>query len=383
MNVSELINNKINKSDFIQYKFSDFAENIVEKIIPRESGLKHYIGLEHLDSGSIKINRFGDPQSLKGDKLKIYKGDIIFAKRNAYLKRASMAEFDAVASAHSMVLRAKSDIVLPEFLPLFMQSDSFWDVAIRISVGGLSPTINWKAMAKQEFLLPPKDQQAKIAKLLWAMDDVVISEDVELLKKINTYKYSLLKNFFNKSKDTIKIKDFGEVITGSTPSTKIDEFWNGDIPFVTPADINENIYVSTTERKITNKGLDATRKIPANSVAVVCIASIGKISITTSLSATNQQINSILPHDHFNSIYIYYTLKHFSNKLISFAGNSVVPIINKHDFENIKVPIIEKNDREMLVKEMIKIDNSIMKLKIKIQQSKQLQKSLINEIFSS
>ena len=104
MNIEKIIKDSIDRTKWKKYKFSDFAKNIVEPIIPKESGLDYYIGLEHLDSGSIKINRYGDPHSLKGKKIKIYKGDIIFAKRNAYLKRASVADFDAVASAHSMVL---------------------------------------------------------------------------------------------------------------------------------------------------------------------------------------------------------------------------------------------------------------------------------------
>ena len=163
---------KFDKATWQTWRFDELVENIVERVVPKESGLKKYFGLEHLDSGSLHISRWGDPQSLGGDKLKIYEGDLIFAKRNAYLKRVAIADCDAVASAHSMVLRAKVGAVNPSFLPFFLLSDYFWSRAIKISVGSLSPTINWKALAKQEFLLPPKDQQAEIAELLWALDEV-------------------------------------------------------------------------------------------------------------------------------------------------------------------------------------------------------------------
>ncbi|MXV51520.1 hypothetical protein GS399_11110 [Pedobacter sp. HMF7647] len=185
MNITKAIENKTDKAKWVKWKFSDLVENIVEKVVPQDSGLEHYIGLEHLDSGSLKIKRFGKTASLIGDKLKIYKGDLIFAKRNAYLKRVSIADFDAVASAHSMVLRPKPKNVLPEFLPFFLLSEMFWEKAIEISVGSLSPTINWKVLAKQEFLLPPKDQQVKLAELLWAMYDVIEKED-GLLKQLET-----------------------------------------------------------------------------------------------------------------------------------------------------------------------------------------------------
>jgi len=178
IDITEAIESKLDRSKWKTYKFSDLVENIVEKVVPIGSGLKHYIGLEHLDSGSLKIRRFGDTDSLIGDKLKIYKGDLIFAKRNSYLKRVAIAEFDAVASAHSMVLRPKPKNVDPKFLPFFMMSEVFWKRAIEISVGSLSPTINWKTLAKQEFLLPPKEEQGKLADLLWAMDDVIEKEKV-------------------------------------------------------------------------------------------------------------------------------------------------------------------------------------------------------------
>ena len=79
INATEAIENIIDCSKWTKWKFSDLVDNIVEKVVPRESGLEHYIGLEHLDSGSLKIRRFGETSTLKGDKLKIYKGDLIFA----------------------------------------------------------------------------------------------------------------------------------------------------------------------------------------------------------------------------------------------------------------------------------------------------------------
>ena len=82
-------------------------------------------------------------------------GDIIFGRRRVYQRKLGVAHFDGICSAHAMVLRAKPDVVLPEFLPFFMQSDLFMERAKEISVGSLSPTINWKTLAKEEYALPP------------------------------------------------------------------------------------------------------------------------------------------------------------------------------------------------------------------------------------
>lgn len=103
---------------------------------------------------------------MEATKLVFKKGDIIFGRRRAYQRKLGVAEFDGICSAHAMVLRVDPEVVLPEFLPFFMQSDLFMKRAVEISVGSLSPTINWKTMAVQEFALPPMDEQKRLVVLL-------------------------------------------------------------------------------------------------------------------------------------------------------------------------------------------------------------------------
>ena len=132
--------------------------------------MEHYVGLEHLDTDSLKIRRWGTPDDVEATKLMFKKGEIIFGRRRAYQRKLGVAEFDGICSAHAMVLRAKPDVVLPAFLPFFMQSDLFMKRAVEISVGSLSPTINWKTMAVQKFELPPIDEQERLVDLLQAME---------------------------------------------------------------------------------------------------------------------------------------------------------------------------------------------------------------------
>ena len=132
--------------------------------------MEHYVGLEHLDSDSLRIRRWGSPDDVEATKLVFKKGDIIFGRRRAYQRKLGVAEFDGICSAHAMVLRAKPEVVLPEFLPFFMQSDLFMNRAVEISVGSLSPTINWKTMAVQEFALPSLEEQRHLLKGLQAVE---------------------------------------------------------------------------------------------------------------------------------------------------------------------------------------------------------------------
>lgn len=168
--------NKNLKPGWKVWRFDQMATNVNVRIDnPSESGMEHYIGLEHLDADSLKIRRWGTPDDVEATKLMFKKGDIIFGRRRAYQRKLGVAEFDGICSAHAMVLRAKPEVVLPEFLPFFMQSNLFMKRAVEISVGSLSPTINWKTMAIQEFALPPKDEQSRIVDMLFAFEEMIES----------------------------------------------------------------------------------------------------------------------------------------------------------------------------------------------------------------
>jgi type I restriction enzyme S subunit len=162
------------KPGWRRWRFDQMATNVNVRVDdPSEAGVEYYVGLEHLDSDSLKIRRWGSPEDVSATKLLFKPGDIIFGRRRAYQRKLGVAEWRGIASAHSLVLRAKTAVVLPDFLPFFMQSDLFMTRAQEISVGSLSPTINWKALAKQEFALPPLEEQQRVCKLLKLLDDTL------------------------------------------------------------------------------------------------------------------------------------------------------------------------------------------------------------------
>lgn len=118
-----------------RYRFDQIAENSTAKKKPEESDRDRYVGLEHLDPGTLEVTRWGAEVTPKGDKLLMKKGDVLFGRRRAYQKKVGIAPFDGIFSAHGMVLRPKADVVDPMFFPFFISSDIFLDEAIRVSVG--------------------------------------------------------------------------------------------------------------------------------------------------------------------------------------------------------------------------------------------------------
>jgi hypothetical protein len=153
--------------------FGAFAESVNVRVEPADAAEEVYVGLDDLDSGCLHIRRWGKGSDVIGTKLRFRKDDLIFGRRRAYQRKLAVAEMEGICSAHAMVVRAKPDVVRPEFLPFLMMSDKFMRRAVEISVGSLSPTINWTTLKHEEFDLPPLDQQRRIAEILWAVDTSV------------------------------------------------------------------------------------------------------------------------------------------------------------------------------------------------------------------
>ena len=156
----------------MKYKFEDIIFNITEKKKPVEEDKYNYIGLEHLESGNLFISKWGSDTAPEGEKIVMKKGDVLFGKRRAYQKKVAISPIDGIFSAHGMVLRPKEDVICKEFLPFFISSEAFLNEAIRISVGGLSPTVNWKDIKELEFDLPSLAEQKVLAEKLWAAYEV-------------------------------------------------------------------------------------------------------------------------------------------------------------------------------------------------------------------
>lgn len=137
------------------------------------------------------------------------------------------------------------------------------------------------------------------------------------------------------------ISDYGQVVTGKTPSTKVLDNFGGGIPFITPTDISDDTYIIKTDRCLTKQGQHAVRNcvIPKYSICVTCIGSqMGKVVINSTTSVTNQQINSILLHHDFHRFYVYLNLRMRRNELrLMGSSGSTMPIINKKTFSELSI----------------------------------------------
>jgi len=222
--------------------FGTFAESIGERAEPKDAQEEIYVGLEHLDPQRLHIWRWGKGSDVIGGKLRFRKGDIIFGKRRAYQRKLAVAEFGGICSAHAMVIRARPDKVLPEFLPFLMMSDRFMNRAVEISVGSLSPTINWTTLKLETFVLPPLDQQRRIAEILWAVDEAMQAQNSLELSAV-TLRMTLLRETFKDRRDypTCRVAEAGDVQLGQQRHPKF-QTGEGSRPYLRVANVMDDYF---------------------------------------------------------------------------------------------------------------------------------------------
>ena len=127
------------------------------------------VGLEHLVPEEVTLTAWDEGSDNTFTKM-FRKGNVLFGRRRAYLKKAAVAPFDGICSGDITVIEAISDRILPELLPFIIQNDDLFDFAVGKSAGSLSPRVKWEHLKNYSFELPDMEEQHRLAKILWAMD---------------------------------------------------------------------------------------------------------------------------------------------------------------------------------------------------------------------
>lgn len=182
-----------------------------------------------------------------------------------------------------------------------------------------------------------------------------------------------------------KLSEIGEIITGNTPPTDNQEYYNGNIPFIGPSDLGKEKYILKSEKTLTNEGFEQTRKLPKNSILVTCIGELGKIGISKLELATNQQINSLVCNKKFDTEFVYYALSaDIKFQMQKEAGLQVVPIVNKSSFSKLNLIIPkEKKEQEKIAKILSTLDKSIEATNRLIEKEKNIKTALMQELLTN
>ena len=372
------------------WRFDQMATNVNVRIDnPSESGMEHYVGLEHLEPDSLRVRRWGSPDDVEATKLMFKQGDIIFGRRRAYQRKLGVAEFDGICSAHAMVLRAKPDVVLPEFLPFFMQSDLFMNRALEISVGSLSPTINWKTMAAQDFTLPPMAEQKRLVELIGSI--AALEEELRTAEReADQLQKAAMQDLLDADINGWPTKPIGQVLkvtTGGTPSRNNATFWNGDIPWVKTGEVNYYV-IETTEECITAAGLkgSAAKLCPSNSVLVALYGqgpTRGRVGMLGIEAAVNQACAAIYPSADFDPWFVYYYLSGKYQSLRAMAQGAAQPNLNLAMIKGFGIPTPTLEEQKAAVASIDAVAKAKAEILQRREQTAEMKRKLREEAISN
>lgn len=276
------------------------------------------VGLEHLTPSNVTLSSWSEDTENTFTK-EFSKGDVLFGRRRAYLKKAAVAPFDGICSGDITVIRAIEDKVDPDLLPFIIQNDFLFDFAVGKSAGSLSPRVKWTHLKEFAIELPLMPEQSKLAETLWSINETknayedLINKTDELVKSQFIEMFGDIEN--NQKGYPIKqIDEFSDLFAGATPSTKVSAYWkNGTIPWMSSGEVHMG-RVTSTEKKISQLGYDkcSTKMVPLHTV-VIALAGQGKtrgtVAVTEIELCTNQSLCAMVTDETVLSDYLYHNLR--------------------------------------------------------------------------
>ena len=338
------------------------------------------------------------------EKFRLFNNDILFARIGGTTGKSFIVKNppQSVFASYLIRLRVLSGKDNPNYLYFYFQSPFYWQQINANKDNNLKGGVNASVLSELQIISPPLKEQQKIAAVLFKIQQAIEVQE-SIIEATQELKKSTMQHAFTyglrgkKTKETEigrmpesweiqNISELGEIITGTTPSTKKAVYYqNGEYQFIAPADIGKTTRIYKSEKKITELGLSVSRILPKDTVCIVCIGStIGKVGITTqSKSATNQQINSIIVTDKYEPFFITYLLTYLSEHIASFASSSPVPIISKGKFEKIQVMICNDKYEQQEIANLLKIIDK--KIEFGISKKSALQdlfKTMLNKLMT-
>lgn len=238
----------------------------------------------------------------------------------------------------------------PEYLMMWFRRTEFDRYATFKCDAAIRGGYEWTELCETLIPVPSITKQRVIVKEYNAIQNR-IALNQQLIQKLEETAHAIYKQWFVDDADDkwvkAEIKQFGNVVTGKTPSSESPEDFGNEMPFVTPGDFkNYNKFALGAERNLSEIGYSKLKNkiLPIGAVIVTCIGSdMGKISIAVSDCITNQQMNSIVVKEPYYTDFLYYYLQSIADEIKGIAmGGSTMPMLSKTDFEKIEIIKPEK-----------------------------------------
>ena len=307
----------------IKYRLGDIV-NVISEREDNPSNCKYdkFVGLEHYISGEVEIKKYGNTDLLKSAMKVFNAGDILIARRNVYLKRASIVNFDGITSGDSIVLRVKDELI-KKLLPFVLNTDNFWEYAEKFSDGTMSKRLSPKILLEYEFNLPDIKEQEKLAELLWVTNDTK-----EAYKKLLSLTDELVKAQFiemfgepteNEKNWTVKkLKNLGTLNRGVSKHRprNAPELIGGPYPLIQTGEVSStDLYIKNYSNTYSEIGLKQSRMWKAGTLCITIAANIAQTAILTFDACFPDSIVGFIAGEDVNEIFMHYWFGFFQQIL--------------------------------------------------------------------
>lgn len=317
--------------------------------------------------------------------------------RDSKIPIARLKDYDqAIMSPAYPIFRVRdTSVILPEYLEMWFMRPEFDREAAFIAVGGVRGSMPWEEFAKMRLPVPSLEKQHQVVRAYQ-----IVADRIAIKRRINdnleAAALSIYKCFFvdyipfdgsqPSSWKEVTVDDIAsDVICGKTPPTADPQNYGGTIPFITIPDMHGSVYTTSTARFLSEKGASTQpgKMLPANSVCVSCIASVGLVCLTAEPSQTNQQINSIICKDQISPFYVYTKMTTLNEYLKQLgAGGSTTLNINKTLFGQIQILLPDEASMKEYHNKVEPLFSSIRENQYEIQHLESLKRLLLSQISS-
>ena len=310
----------------------------------------------------------------------IRSGDVLVSTVRPNLNAVSRVpvELDgATASTGFCVLRPHSEVADGAYLFHWVRSPRFVGEMVRRATGASYPAVSDRIIFESKIPLPPLPEQRRIAETL-DKADVLQAKRRAGLAQLDTLTQSIFLDMFGDPARNPNgwpvgaLRSLGRVTTGGTPPSAKEGMFDGDIPFITPGDLESD---QPIRRTVTDAGAEASRTVDAGATLVCCIGTIGKIGKSTVRSAFNQQINAVEWGERMHAEYGCAVMRFLKPTIIAWGSSTTLPILKKSSFERIEIPVPPVTDQQEFALRIERVE--------RVRATHRVALSTSNELFSA
>jgi len=390
-----------------EINLSNICQPRKDSVDPAKLNEMPYIGLEHLDSGSLSLSRWDSSKKVRSAKTRFQPGDVLYGKLRPYLDKAVLAPWQGICSTELIALQTKSQMTTPEFLANLVHTQQFIQHAIDTTTGTNLPRTSWNSLKEYLFFLPPLSEQRNITHVLRAVQQAKEATE-KVIAAAQTLKQSLMRHLFTygpvpfheahkvalketeigkipNNWDVCSIKDVGEVKISTSTLKVLEKAEEGkeSVFYLKVSDMNHPLnqqYIRTAAiiYNVKNEAIARLNVIPKGATVLpkrgAAIAT-NKKRLTTCNCLLDPNLVAVIPGNNLEADYLYAWFIRFD--LRNITDTTTLPQINKKDIEPLLIPVPNLEDQRRMTELLNIVDRKVEQEKARLNALDSLFNSLL------